>query len=92
MIMAFYCNGKKDVCVCRNDCDNCQYFDNSGGKEITTKKIMTNVDRIRAMTDEELAKFLAEVEYRRSWLGGGAVWRTEQGALDWLQQPAEGDA
>ena len=30
------------------------------------KPPMTNADRIRAMSDKELARFLAEVEYRRS--------------------------
>lgn len=40
---------------------------------------MTNADRIRAMTDEELAEFL-EGEY-----GNMATGR----ALEWLKQPAE---
>ena len=35
---------------------------------------MTNAQYIRSMTDEELAEFLAEVEYRRSIGGGGAVY------------------
>ena len=54
--MAFYCNGKNGVCdrhpVCKS---NCEYFDGSGGKHINT-----NADRIRAMSDEELAVFLAD--------------------------------
>ena len=37
------------------------------------KPPMTNADRIRAMSDKELARFLAEVEYRRSAAGGGAI-------------------
>ena len=37
------------------------------------KPPMTNADRIRAMSDKELARFLAEVEYRRSAAGGGAA-------------------
>ena len=44
-------------------------------------KPMTNADRIRAMTDEELAEFL-EGDYGNMAVG----W-----ALEWLQQPAEGD-
>lgn len=43
----------------------------------------TNADRIRAMSDEELAKWL---EYE----GGGACAEV-CGWLDWLQQPAEED-
>ena len=51
----------------------------------------TNADRIRAMSDEELAKFLAEIEYRRSGFGGGAKWKDADHALIWLQQPEEGE-
>ena len=43
----------------------------------------TNADRIRAMSDEELAKFL---EYE----GGGACAEV-CGWLDWLQQPSKED-
>ena len=45
----------------------------------------TNADRIRAMSDKELARFLAEVEYRRSAAGGGAIWKGMAHALEWLQ-------
>lgn len=50
---------------------------------------LTNADRIRAMSDKELARFLAEVEYRRSAAGGGAIWKGMAHALEWLQQPPE---
>lgn len=43
----------------------------------------TNADRIRSMSDEELAKFL---EYE----GGGACAEV-CGWLDWLRKPAEED-
>ena len=46
-------------------------------------EIITNADRIRAMNDEELAKWL---EYE----GGGACAEV-CGWLNWLQQPAEED-
>ena len=49
----------------------------------------TNADRIRAMSDKELARFLAEVENRRSAAGGGAIWNGMAHALEWLQQPPE---
>ena len=42
----------------------------------------TNADRIRNMSDEELAMLLYEVGYDGGW---GAL----EGALDWLQQPAK---
>ena len=49
----------------------------------------SNADRIRAMTDEELARFLAGVENRRSAAGGGAIWKGAAHAKEWLQQPVE---
>lgn len=51
----------------------------------------TNADSIRAMSDAEMAKFLAEIEYRRSGFGGGAKWKDAAHVLKWLQRPAEGD-
>ena len=45
-------------------------------------KPYTNADRIRSMTDEELAMLLYEIGYDGGW---GAL----EGTLKWLQQPAE---
>ena len=42
----------------------------------------TNADRIRSMSDEELAMCLYEIGYE-----GG--WGAPEGTLEWLQQPAE---
>ena len=50
---------------------------------------MTNAERLRIMSDEELAEFLAEVEYRRAGDGGGAKWYDYNGALCWLRKEAE---
>ena len=44
--------------------------------------VQTNADRIRAMSDEELAMCLYEIGYDRGW---GAL----EGTLEWLQRPAE---
>ena len=44
----------------------------------------TNADRIRNMSDEELAMLLYEIGYDGGW---GAL----EGTLKWLQQPAEDD-
>ena len=44
----------------------------------------TNADRIRAMSDEELAECLYEIGY-----DGG--WGAPEGTLKWLQQPVEGE-
>ena len=45
-------------------------------------KPYSNADRIRSMTDEELAMCLYEIGYERGW-------DEPKYALDWLQQPAE---
>ena len=46
-------------------------------------KPMTNADRIRAMTDEELADFLNQ------WGTSTRAWQKDPGeTLYWLQQPA----
>ena len=42
----------------------------------------TNADRIRSMSDEELAMCLYEIGYDGGWLA-------PEGTLEWLQQPAE---
>lgn len=78
-------------------CDNCKKHDDcSSGSGIVwpcgvyVPKAITNADRLRAMTDEELARFLAEVEYRRAIDGGGALWLGTENTMEWLQQPVEG--
>ena len=49
----------------------------------------SNADHIRSMSDEDLARFLAEVENRRSAAGGGAIWKGAAHALEWLRQPVK---
>ena len=46
--------------------------------------VKTNADRIRKMSDEELAMLLYEIGY-----DGG--WGTLEGTLEWLKQPCGGD-
>ena len=87
--MAFYCNGKKDICDCDILCTDCQHFDNTGGK-----KWQTNADRIRAMSDEELAWELMtwRIEAAAKYHGVSSDYPNTKGAiLDWLKQPAEGE-
>lgn len=71
-------------------CENCKkYEDCKSGSGLVwpcgayAPKIVTNADRIRAMSDEELARWL---EYE----GGGACAEV-CGWLRWLRQPAEED-
>ena len=92
-------------------CDTCKHekcFHRSSlnvGCSNYVKKAQTNADRIRAMTDEELAAYLVDIgfdchlcsEHRR--LDNEPLLRNEKcdekcekHCLDWLKQPEEGDA
>ena len=64
-------------------CENCtKYDDCRTGSGLTwpcgahVPKSVTNADRIRTMSDEELAKWLSHDIPSKEW-------------LEWLQQPAE---
>jgi len=76
--------------------------ENSRGCKNFTKKIVTNADRIRAMSDEELAAILAAFcESSECRAENGAVCPFYQdcpqdsnlprGWIDWFRQPAEGE-
>lgn len=72
-----------DECkVCAN-ADNEYCFACDNGNQF---KPTTNADRIRAMTDEELANKLSGLESFALTCGGG--WPPEKW-LDWLRQEAE---
>ena len=47
----------------------------------------SNADKIRSMSDEELAMRLYEIAC--DGIGYGSGWFTPKGTLKWLQQPAE---
>ena len=67
-----------DVCSVREDDIACGIYK---PKEKRNVKPQTNADRIRAMSDEELADVLREF-----------ATKPMQGSfLEWLQQPAEGE-
>lgn len=75
----YFCYGKKDFCT-SFECDkgvDCAHFDGSGGEDRDAP--MTNADRIRSMTDEELAKLLCCTGWRMI---------EQKECLEWLQQPA----
>lgn len=46
----------------------------------------TNADLIRSMGDDELARFLYSVEFRRSITGGGVKWNDVSDCQHWLQE------
>lgn len=58
------------------------------GKPSTIGKPKTNADRIRAMTDEELALFIHNVEAQAADTGRAD---TVESWLDWLKQEAVSD-
>jgi hypothetical protein len=71
-------------CACDPVCDhNWNGWETCGNWIQKPEKPPTNADRIRAMSDEELAKWL---EYE-----GGGVCAEVCGWMNWLQQPAEAD-
>lgn len=85
----FFCNGKKGFCDTYL-CNNCDFADGSCGdyKEVP----LTNADRIRAMSDEEMAIMFAMLKADLTRLDRPV--RKYSGMdvndnYDWLQQPAE---
>lgn len=69
-------------------CDECASY-----YSMYEKKIVTNADRIRSMTDEELAEFFASkspcdyyCNYRKKCCSEISC---KQGILEWLQSEAE---
>lgn len=61
-------------------------LDDIGRRAEALKKKKTNADRIRAMTDEELANKMSGLESFALTCGGG--WPPEKW-LEWLRQEAE---
>ena len=63
--------------------------------KITMEKPQTNADRIRAMSDEELAEFIDrcemnDIDYAKTFCDlCNGQYECDQCRLDWLQQPAE---
>ena len=89
---------------CKTECVKCKYTDRHGEKVPSNWKSLpiTNADRIRAMSDEELANFMAERNVNESTLllinGNHGLTAIQIEALkhniycalmQWLRQPAE---
>ena len=64
---------------------------------IDHSKPMTNADRIRSMSDEELAEFIDrcemnDIDYAKTFCDlCNGQYECDQCRLDWLKQPAEGE-
>lgn len=87
---------KKCCFNCARVNTNCEVWHNCGedcpGWDI---KVVTNADKIRAMTDEELAEFISDVSRacQDSYCGNcfrcKFPWCSSVDTETWLQQPAE---
>ena len=59
--------------------------------------VITNADRIRAMSDEELADFIyrcemSDIDYAKTFCDlCNGQYECDQCRLDWLQQPPKGE-
>ena len=78
-----------DVCTCgncgwTNGSENLDLYPTAPGP----KTPMTNADRIRAMSDEELAEFLDEL-YCHGWHHGAQDFDDDTNYYEWLQQPVK---
>ena len=89
---------KDEVTTCPKECEGCVYIDGKPSKYKPMQK--TNADRIRAMTDEELAEFLAnEVPHDCAYCnllcatfdGDKFAGSCQNAFYRWLSEPAEGD-
>lgn len=91
------------MCTTRHLCgriDDATFTDDSECAEFNRAmedKPMTNADRIRSMSDDELAAFLCNLRSEKacdgclSCVAEGFCRIVHTGMIDWLQQPAEGE-
>ena len=79
--MPFYCYNKNDFCDHSEDCNDCDVWVHGNGGKV----VPSNADRIRAMSDEELAVFLRTVEYDVEQFPFVQDWDK------WLKQPVKED-
>lgn len=85
--MPFFCYNKDDYCDHSENCDGCDvWVKGKGGKEVPS-----NADRIRAMSNDGMARIL----YDRPWCNHHCEHTGEDECLDciarYLQRPAEED-
>ena len=89
------------------DCSGCKYLNERGYCKFTAciipctviatipeVKPQTNADRIRAMSDEELAKWLGKIQYDTAYFCAGEdkqKYPYPVGWLDWLRQEVKED-
>ena len=96
----FFCYALNDFCGRDTFCNECEVYDGTGGECRDTE--LTNADRIRSMTDEELAAVISQKEGLVQFCGNKVEclemlcadaeipdeWCMEC-AMEWLKQPCE---
>ena len=71
-----YCQNKGGNFIEPKDCENCEHYHSKYKK--------TNADRIRAMTDDQLAMLLDQTQLSGYRFGVGLDYPKRNGAYDWL--------
>ena len=75
---------------CKKDANKCKEYHGCGSCNAWEQGIFTNADRIRAMSDEELAVFLCGFD--KEELARATEYALERRKItEWLKQPAEVD-
>ena len=76
---------------CKKDANKCKEYHGCGSCNAWEQGIFTNADRIRAMSDEELAKVPAKFGYSCVFPQKecGESDTCEKCLLEWLKQPVE---
>lgn len=82
--------------TCKKDANKCDVWHNCGSDcSGHDEKVKTNADRIRSMTDEELAEFISKYfscEYECAVRDKcGSDWDCKRATIDWLQSEVEGE-
>lgn len=82
-------------CVYRTTDDKCEFYSDYGKGIVSycdfddcEEKKPSNADRIRAMSDEELAKWIA---FETEGIGFDSFEEFEKGWLEWLKEEAKDD-
>ena len=90
------CQDCPKVNVCKHHCDFAHDFGclakekGDGVERRVIQPIQTNADRIRGMSDKELAEFLCHLDYSDDSIWNGEFWIDNgEELLKWLQSEAE---
>ena len=93
------CGKRYEIIINTDSEEHYKATQDSAHKLIDHAKPTTNADRIRAMSDEELATFISEIadecerntECNQHCYGCDIEYCVRESCLKWLQQPAEED-